>query len=424
MADVLVIGCGPAALAIAAGLCAEGLQVEGLAAVDPTAPWSNTYGVWGCELDAAGLGHLLEHRWTDCVSYFGAEPVAHGQAYGLFDNGRLQAHWLQGCERGGLRWHRGMAGAIAHHDQGSSVTTTAGEEHRARLVIDASGHRPVFVRRPSRGPLAYQAAYGIVGRFSAAPVEPGQFVLMDFRSDHLSSEERQTEPATFLYAMDLGDGRFFVEETSLALAPAVPREQLKCRLHQRLAFRGVTIEAIEAEEDCLFPMNPALPDSSQRVVGFGGAAGMVHPASGYLVGSLLRRAPGVAKAVAEAMNAPGFGAGQVAQAAWSAVWPAALVRKQALYHFGLEKLMRFSEPQLRQFFTTFFELPQHQWHGFLANTLTVPELVQAMLRLFAQAPNPVRWGLMHQQGKEGQLLWRTLAAGSLSGTPGREETSW
>jgi lycopene beta-cyclase len=408
-ADALVIGCGPAALAIASALCAEGLEVEALAAVEPKRAWHNTYGVWAPELEPDGLGHLLEHRWSNCVSYFGAEPVSHHQAYGLFDKARLQAHWLEGCERGGLRWHRGTAAAIAHAHHTSCVTTGEGAEHTARLVIDASGHQPVFVQRPSRGPVAFQAAYGIVGRFSAAPVEPGQFVLMDFRSDHLSSQERQTEPPTFLYAMDLGDGMFFVEETSLALAPAFPPERLKNRLQQRLASRGVAIEAIETEEDCLFPMNLPLPDLSQRVVGFGGAASMVHPASGYMVGSLLRRAPGVAKAIAMALNSSGFGADQVAQAAWSAVWPAGLVRKQALYQFGLEKLMRFPEPQLRQFFTSFFDLPQHQWHGFLANTLSVPELTLAMLRLFAQAPNPVRWGLMQQQGQEVQLLWRALA---------------
>jgi len=408
-ADVLVIGCGPAALAIASGLCAEGLQVDALAAVEPTAPWPNTYGVWGCELEPGGLGHLLQHRWTNCVSYFGAQPVAHHHTYGLFDKARLQTHWLEGCEQGGLRWQRGLAGAIAHHGQGSCVTTTAGAEHSARLVIDASGHRPVFVQRPSLGPIAYQAAYGVVGRFSTAPVEPGQFVLMDFRSDHLSSLERQAQPPTFLYAMDLGDGVFFVEETSLALAPAFPPERLKRRLQQRLAFRGVGIEAIEAEEDCLFPMNLPLPDLRQRVVGFGGAASMVHPASGYLVGSLLRRAPTVAKAIATALNVPGCGADQVAQAAWSAVWPAGLVRKHALYQFGLEKLMRFSEPQLRQFFAAFFDLPQHQWYGFLANTLTVPELTLAMLRLFAQAPNPVRGGLINPQGRELELLWRVLS---------------
>jgi lycopene beta-cyclase len=56
--------------------------------------------------------------------------------------------------------------------------------------------------------VAGQAAYGVVGRFEKAPVEPGQFVLMDFRCDHLSEEQRQ-QPPTFLYAMDFGDGVFF-----------------------------------------------------------------------------------------------------------------------------------------------------------------------------------------------------------------------
>ena len=46
-------------------------------------------------------------------------------------------------------------------------------------------------------------------------MEKGRFVLMDYRCDHLRDDQR-SEPPTFLYAMDLGDGVFFVEETSLA----------------------------------------------------------------------------------------------------------------------------------------------------------------------------------------------------------------
>jgi lycopene cyclase-like protein len=136
---------------------------------------------------------------------------------------------------------------------------------------------------------------------------------MDYRSDHLSEDERR-QPPTFLYAMDLGDGRFFVEETSLALAPAVPFPVLRQRLLARLAHRGVRVEAIEHEEFCLFPMNPPLPDLNQPVVGFGGAAGMVHPASGFMVGSVLRRSPGLAAAIASALDDPTASAESVAAA--------------------------------------------------------------------------------------------------------------
>ena len=52
-------------------------------------------------------------------------------------------------------------------------------------------------------------------------------------------------------------------------------------------------------------MNPALPDLNQRVLGFGGAASMVHPSSGYLVGGLLRRAPDLAGAIAAGLGRAG-----------------------------------------------------------------------------------------------------------------------
>jgi lycopene beta-cyclase len=59
--------------------------------------------------------------------------------------------------------------------------------------------------------------------FLVPPIPPQQMVLMDYRDDHLSPSERAAPP-TFLYAMDLGDGVFFVEETSLAHCPAISLE--------------------------------------------------------------------------------------------------------------------------------------------------------------------------------------------------------
>ena len=408
-----MIGAGPAALAIASALAERQLRVTALAPGDPAAAWPNTYGIWGPEVDALGLGHLLAHRWSDCVSWFGPEPSRLGHDYGLFDKVALQAHWLDACRQAGVNWHRGLAASIAHDDDGSTVTTAAGEALRARLVIDASGHEPVFLQRPDDGPVAGQAAYGIVGRFSAPPIAADQFVLMDYRSDHLSPLERQ-EPPTFLYAMDLGQGRFFVEETSLALAPPVPFATLRSRLERRLAHRGVTVSEVEHEEFCLFPMNPCLPDPGQRLIGFGGSASMVHPASGYLVGALLRRAPELAAAIASELAQQGrteANGAALAAAAWQALWPASLRRKQALYRFGLEKLMRFDESQLRHFFANFFAMPEPLWYGFLTNTLSLAELVGAMVRLFATAPWDVRWGLMQPRGRELALLGRFLAGG-------------
>lgn len=303
-----------------------------------------------------------------------------------------------------------QAGAGGLAAVGGAADASALQTLRAALVIDASGHEPVFVQRTPDGPVAGQAAYGIVGRFSAPPIAPGQFVFMDYRCDHLSEVERRSEPPTFLYAMDLGDGVFFVEETSLALAPAVPFALLRDRLLRRLAHRGVAVGEIQHEEFCLFPMNPALPDLQQRVVGFGGAASMVHPASGYLVGGLLRRAPGLGSAVAAALER-GLRGPELSHAAWQGLWPASLRWRHAFFRFGLEKLMRFDEARLRHHFATFFSLPSAQWYGFLTNTLEPPQLLAAMLRLYGLAPWDVRWGLMGLQGREAVLLARMLRPG-------------
>jgi lycopene cyclase-like protein len=407
--DALVIGSGPAGLAIAAALCERGLKVQGLTPTSPDAEWPNTYGIWRDELESLGLTDLLGHCWTDTTAYFGPEEMALNRAYGLFDKHKLQAHLLEQCDRNYLSWHQDFAATIKHTPDHSYILTQGGQELKARIVIDASGHEPVFLQRSKTAPISFQAAYGIIGRFSAPPVRSGQFVLMDYRSDHLSAEERK-DPPTFLYAMDMGDDVYFVEETSLSHNPAVSFKVLEQRLHQRLAHRGVHLKETHHVEHCLFPMNLPLPDFNQPIVGFGGAASMVHPASGYMVGALLRRAPGLADAIAQSLNSGNASPSQTAQAAWQALWSQEKVRKHYLYLFGLEKLMRFNEQQLTSFFTTFFSLPQSEWSGFLADTHPTPELLRAMLHLFGIAPNGVRLGLMNTVGREGRLFWQAVTA--------------
>ena len=70
--EVLVLGGGPAALCIASELNQCGVVVEGITPEAVETPWPNTYGIWAKELQDLGLESLLEHRWTDTVSYFGA----------------------------------------------------------------------------------------------------------------------------------------------------------------------------------------------------------------------------------------------------------------------------------------------------------------------------------------------------------------
>ena len=56
--------------------------------------------------------------------------------------------------------------------------------------------------------------------------------------------------------------------------------------------------------------------------------------------------------------------------------------------------MDFDERLLRRHFTSFFQLSQNDWNGFLTNTLPLPKLMGVMLRLFAISPWDVRRGLV------------------------------
>lgn len=90
-----------------------------------------------------------------------------------------------------------------------------------------------------------------------------------------------------MYTMPLGrreDGTFrvFFEETSLVGKDdrRLSFEECKRRAYKRLTFHDIKVFGVEEEEFCYIPMGGELPDLTQRVVGFGGAANMVHPSTG------------------------------------------------------------------------------------------------------------------------------------------------
>lgn len=402
---MLVVGSGPAGLAAAAALSEGGLRVVGLAP-DPERPWTNTYGVWLDEIEGLGYAPFLGHLWGDTVAHFGRGEVALGRTYGRFDNAALQGHLWEHAARRGVRWLTGTAAHTEHTAAGSSLHTTAGRVHHARVILDTTGHHSRLVQRPHGRP-AFQTAFGITGRFTAPPVAPGQMLLMDFRDDFLTPAERR-QP-TFLYAMDLGEGRFLAEETSLAQRPGLGMDVLQGRLERRLAARGTAVAEVLDYERVRFPMDLTLPDRTQRIVAFGGAAGMVHPASGYLVASVLRRAPELAGALTRALSEPAALPTDAARAAWQALWPPARVRERQLYLFGLEALLTLDSTRTQDFFSAFFKLPAPSWQGYLSGTLGAAGITGTMTAMFQHAPNRVRLPLVRAAlGSEGVRLLRAL----------------
>ena len=116
----------------------------------------------------------------------------------------------------------------------------------------------------------------------------------------------------------------------------------------------------------------------------------------------------MAKAISIAMNDKKLSTYHIARKGWESLWPKELIRKKSIYQFGLEKLMRFDEKLLREFFGSFFQLPKTQWYGFLTDTLSLREIVYAMCIMFIRAPWSVKKGLMIMHGKELKMLLRIV----------------
>ena len=397
--DILILGSGPAALCLASELAKQSLSIKGISTKSPHQKWENTYGIWASELEELGLESLLSHRWSKTVSFFGDgikgkgnNPTKHSYDYGLINQEAFQNELLKKCK--GIHWLNETAKQINSENKITEVICSSGLKLKARLVIDASGHKSKFIKRPLLREVAQQSAYGIVGKFSTPPVNKDQFVLMDFRPDHLNNEELSSSPS-FLYAMDLGDETYFVEETSLASYPALSQEDLKKRLLSRLSNKGIKVEEIIHEENCLFPMNLPLPYKNQSVLGFGGAASMVHPASGYMIGSLLRRAPLLAEKLAIFLKEANYSSLELATKGWSVLWPYELTQRHKLYQYGLQRLMSFDESRLRSFFSNFFKLSTKEWVGFLTNTLPLPKLIYVMSKMFINSPLKIKLGMLN-----------------------------
>ena len=139
-------------------------------------------------------------------------------------------------------------------------------------------------------------------------------------------------------------------------------------------------------------MGLGLPVLEQLLVPFGAAAAMVHPASGYLISHVLRKADPVAASILE-----GLGSGDPRRAIAlgnATLWRPSERRVWELYSFGLETLVGMSATEIACFFDSFFQLPQPAWSGFLGGTLTPSELGVVMTRIFRSSPSSVQWHLL------------------------------
>ena len=388
MVDAVVVGAGPAALALGAACAQRGVVV---CTLGPSAPWVSTYGVWLDDLDESVVAGdptvVASSSSIDLVVGDGRDGPRRtrlARRYGVLDNAVLRA-------RLGRAAHiDATVTGVRRRGDGHEVLTTDGSV-QARLVIDATGAVPTFLaERNQRAGAARQTAYGLVLDHRPGELGGDEAVLMDWRPP--SPDPRFASDPTFAYVVPLGAGRWLVEETSLARQVPMSVDELRARLAARLGA-DLTHRA-EHVEHVSIPMAPGTPDLSQHIVGFGAAAGYQHPATGYSVAASLRAAPRVAAAIEASLRNAGPAATPEAEAVWAAVWPQQYRRARALHDYGLAALLGLPAHTMGEFFAAFFAMPTEQWAAYLRVDTTPGEVAAVMRGVFGAVDWQLRLRLM------------------------------
>ena len=385
--DVLIIGGGPAGRALAfefARLSRSVIIVD----VNPNQPWNSTYGTWVDDLDnrndAAELQRCFQRTWPQ-VRVVGKVEHQLSRPYGIFDNSLLQKYLTHDA----VKFCKGDVVRVQHSDDNFlQVHLSTNEQFEARVVFDCGGTQSSLLLRNNQYTGGFQSAYGVHTEATGA-VQAGSFTLMDWSTPAGAS----ASPATFLYAFDLGNGTAMVEETSLVERDAVSDAVLRQRLEQRLG-RDFS-QATQQVEHVRIAMGGSLPSRIGPVVGFGAAAGFIHPVTGYSVAASLRSAPRVARAVSEALTRA-ESADDIARVGWNTVWPTSFLRTRVLHDFGLAALSRLTTADIQVFFDHFFSLPQSHWSGYLRIDTKARHIAQNMTRLFFNVPLRIKIRLVRK----------------------------
>ncbi|WP_030226793.1 lycopene cyclase family protein [Actinoalloteichus caeruleus] len=371
--DVTIVGSGPAGTALAAACADEGFATA-LVAPFPRRPWRPTYACFADELPADVRRRAVRSRSPRVRVAAATQRWWTDREYCVLDNAALAGE----LRRDSVTLVRGRAVGAEHGPGGSRLRLAGGERLRTTVLVDATGSSS-----RERGEVPAQTAFGLVLPEEEARrlVAPDEAVMMDWRPPVPDSAT-----ATFCYCVPLGDGRVLVEETSLVRRPGLPIVTLRELLHARLRRHGVRVSAAQASERVWIDMSAPRP-APRRVLRFGSAAGMLHPASGYGVAAALASAAPTARALARHW-APGPRA--AVAGAHGVLWPPAARMVHALRTRGREALLGLSPRQTSRFFEAFFGLPAELRTAYLSSRHDLVGTMSAMLALFGPATPDLR----------------------------------
>ncbi|CAN6541187.1 unnamed protein product [Malus baccata var. baccata] len=396
--DLVVIGWGPAGLALAAESAKLGVKV-GL--IGPDLPFTNNYGVGRMSRKITGQSTTegcIEHVCQNTIVYLDddSDPIMIPRAYGRVCQYMLHEELLRTtfllvlclqalCVESGVSYLDSRVESIVEASNGISLVACG---HiivvSCRLATVASGAASgKLLQYEVGGPkVAVQTAYGIEVEVENNLYDPSVMVFMDYRN----------------YTKQ--------KETCMASEEAMPFDLSKKMLLTRLKTMGIHI----TNEWSWIPVGGSLPNTEQKNLAFGAAACMVHPATeethlsmstcccSYFV--RICKLAAIVGVVSHAIKITKIRARTVS---WNTLWPQEMKRQRAFFLFGLALILQQDTNGIRTFFHTFFRLPTWNdqfsisyamWQGFLGSTLSSADLILFALYMFVFAPNNLRKGLV------------------------------
>jgi lycopene beta-cyclase len=396
VSDVLIAGAGPAGLALAEALAQLGLTVS-LAERSLGRAWARSYGTWATGLPPGFAEDAIVGRFArPCVTFANGEQRTIGQKYVRFATNRLQPYLEGRARSAGVRFvHASLERTI---DEGST-RLAALREHggqqlqlRARVIVNCTGRPLTHLPKHSPTP-AFQSAFGAWFEVSRQPFAPGEMSLMDLRSAPTAGTDGLSCPS-FLYAMPEGPGLLFAQETVLASRRPAPLHVLEARLHARLRELGVDTQHALRSERCLIPLGLPPQASSDPLLAFGAAAGMIQPASGYSLARALTLAPRVAALLAKAICAPERSLHRPVGVGPDAIWSGDARRAWLLHRLGLETLLGWKPGEMDAFWRAFFDLPAQTVARFMDGSLDARGVARALWSVFLRMPSRLRLDLL------------------------------
>ncbi|HTY27509.1 MAG TPA: lycopene cyclase family protein, partial [Mycobacterium sp.] len=152
--DVLVVGAGPAGMALAGACGRLGLDV-GLLDPNPDRPWLATYGMWSPEVPADLPASVVAARAAGRAIALTEHRL--GWQYAVLDVPAFRRHLAEKLT--GVTVHAGRA--VGSPERGV-VALADGSILRASVVVDAAGGWRPLDPNPSGLAPAEQTAYGLI----------------------------------------------------------------------------------------------------------------------------------------------------------------------------------------------------------------------------------------------------------------------